>query len=260
MKYNYIIVLCPWKKINGKFPEFLGGEYLGGQTRMDAAVELAKENKETIFILVGGYNEDDDINDSNYYKESQKTSDMKKHMVDNGINGDRIETVESLPCSKHNLVAIFNKYKEEFKDKNLRIGLLTNFYHLPRALCFWHKLVKEEFNDIIENPIPIPAESIIGEQERYIHQHEYIVVLEKELKGIRELIINEYNDGCLKDVRKEYDNFKKEERTKFLESTGKKYIKFRRIIISEQNNLLTCKESKEYYDLINFWRENLNPK
>ena len=45
MKYDIIIVLCPERKFDGKFPEFKNGKYLGGQTRMDAAAIVCEEHK-----------------------------------------------------------------------------------------------------------------------------------------------------------------------------------------------------------------------
>lgn len=236
MKYDIIIVLCPSKKNKeGKFPEFLNGEYLGGQTRMDAAVEIYKENEKARFILVGGYNEDNGITD--YYRESQKTTDMEEYMIDNGVEKNNIRTVNSLPCTRHNLIAIFNTYKKKLDGRN--IGLLTNFYHMARALRFWTKLVKEikEFMEIQSFPKSIIAESIIGGGERYIRYCEYISTLEGEIKGLIDIEKNLYRDNCFK--------LKEEKEYKY-----KRVIKkeFERIIGEDENYsiLLTSEERKEF--------------
>jgi hypothetical protein len=223
MKYDFIIVLCPSVRcLDGKFSQFENGKYLGGQTRMEAAVKLAQENKNTTFILVGGYNEDDGIKASKYYKKSQKTADVEKYLKEKKVKEKkvknkkiikRIEIVNSLPCTKHNLVAVFHEFKEELSDKNKKIGLLTNAYHLPRALRFWKKLVddeKDEFGTIIKpgkKPSkdepgelkPIVAESIVGVEKdsRYAGEHEYISRLEDELSGLIDIEKDEYRDGCI---------------------------------------------------------------
>jgi len=201
MKYDIVIVLCPDKKnLYGKFPEFKNGKYLGGQTRMNAAVVLSQENKKTIFILVGGHNEDDGITDSDYYKKSQKTADMRQYFLEKGIENKRLKIVNSLPCTKHNLVAVFKKYSKRLdKKKKLKIGLLTNFYHLPRALNFWRNLVCDEFQSIVKNPTAIIAESIIGGDRPYYKEYEYFLRLESELKGLIDLNTDRYKDKCLKE-------------------------------------------------------------
>lgn len=238
MKYDIIIVLCPDKKgDNGKFPEFKNGKYLGGQTRMDAAVEISKESNKTKFILVGGYNEDDGVISSTYYMASQKTTDMQDFMKEKGARNE-IKIVNSLPCTRHNLIAIFNERMEELSNTDFNIGLLTNFYHLPRALNLWTKLAKEEKEfekKIIENPTPIVAESIVEENKRYSKHHEYILRLENELKGLIDLDTYKY--------KKENQKYERQYMDKCLRK------EFSRIIEKEKKRLLT-KEEKENRKLL----------
>jgi len=190
MKYDIVIILCPEKKDpNGDFPQYKDGEYLGGQTRMDAAKELYyKNNKVTNFVVVGGYDEDGS-------ECSRKTHDMKCFLT-NHCRGIKIEEIKSLPCTKHNLVAIFNTLGNKLKGK--KIGLLTNFYHLPRALRFWRELINEEFGRI-PMPFPISAESITASLSMYINHNEYLLRLEKERLGLRDLEdnYNQYQCNCL---------------------------------------------------------------
>ena len=242
MKYDIIIILCPYKKLNGKFPEFLNGKYIGGQTRIDATVELSKENEKAIFILVGGYNQDDGVVGSDHYTKSQKTTDMNDYLLGKIAGQNRISIVNSLPSTKHNLVAIFKKY-EKLRDDNLNIGLLTNTYHLPRALSWWEELINNEnefkekknqkntIKGIIKNPIPIVAESIIGGDGRYKRYIEYISRLESELKGIMDLKTYKYDHtkGRFKHNYK-CTHIKKE---------------FFRIINQKKNALLTEREIEE---------------
>src|SRR3989344_5163902 len=146
MKLDYIIVLNPDKKIHGQFPNFKDGKYLGGATRMAAAITIAKENQFSEIILVGGYNEDNGKDKSTFFQKSQKVEDMKDYLNENKIKNS-IVTINSLPCTKHNLIAVFNKYQKKFENK--KVGILTNKYHLSRALQFWVKLKEEpDFNKL----------------------------------------------------------------------------------------------------------------
>lgn len=222
MKYDYIIVLCSEKKDkNGKFPEFLDGKYLGGQTRMDAAIEVYKENKEAEFIIVGGYDKNGEG--------SQKIEDMYEFLT-NKCQNIKIFKRPSLPCTFHNLVAIFNMWREyDIKLENKKIGLLTNFYHLPRALRFWGELRKnEEFKNIIVScPIPISAESVIQNipSEMYNEKsNEYLSALMGEVEGLKDIEKDSYTDNCLVKNRE------------FFIEIAKKY----------PNILLTSKERKTF--------------
>ncbi len=129
---DYLIVLCP--EINpsdkGVFSDFKHGLYLGGRTRMKAACEVYKINSQLKFILVADYN---GVNGGTY-NESQRTDDMKDYLISSGVNIDSIRQVNSLPSTRHNLVAVFNNYKDILKNE--KVGLLTNLYHMPRALFF----------------------------------------------------------------------------------------------------------------------------
>ena len=224
MKYNIIIVLCPEKKFNGKFPEFKNGKYLGGQTRMDAAVMVCQKNKKAKIILVGGYNKDNG-EENNFYKESKKTMDMKEYLISKGIDEKQIFIVNSLPCTKHNLIAIFNKYRNDLiRSKSSSIAIITNEYHLPRTLRLWKILTgRKEFKGITKFPKPIAAELIIKKKNRNIQYQEYIARLEAELKGLISLEKKEDDE----EYYKEECNLKDFSR-----------------IISKDNNLLIKKENK----------------
>lgn len=204
MKYNIVIVLCPSKREGKakKFPEFKDGMYLGGQTRMDAAVKIYKDNKNAQIILVGGYNENS--------AESDKVTHMKQFLEERCGKNINISLRPSLPCTRHNFIAIFNMWKKNkatFKKlKNTKIGLLTNFYHLPRALRFWSELVNQKEFAGIPTPLPINAESITGDSsEAYIRFIEYLFRIRSEKEGLKDIEDGQYRDDCL---RKKYKDFK----------------------------------------------------
>ena len=129
-----------------------------------------------------------------------------------------LELVKSLPCTHHNLVAVFNSWKiakKDFSDKT--VGLVTNFYHLPRALKLAALLKRLEFK---ESPdlVPINAESIFEIPESNNTRQrlpEYLRRLESERQGIRELENDSYKDNCLNkkekfEILEEIINKKKE--------------------------------------------------
>jgi hypothetical protein len=224
MKYEIVIVLCPEKTDkDGRFPEFKDGKYLGGQTRMNATCEIFKKNKKAEFIIVGGY----DPNDND---RSQKMIDME-NFLEEQCKKIKVVKCPSLPCTRHNLIAIFNTWKKKSKDiKGKRIGLLTNFYHLPRTLRFWGELVnKEEFKKIpdpIPTPIPIAAESVSQiSGEIYIRFTEYILRIDKERDGLRDIENGIYIDSCLLE-----ENFNQ----------------FKRVLKNKQDILLTNEERKKF--------------
>ena len=198
MKYDFIIVLCPEKKIGNVFPEFSNGMYLGGQTRMDAAIELFKNNKETNFVVVGGYDPTDNNNKVN--EKSKKVDDMESFLREK-CPDIKLVGVKSLPCTMHNLVAVFNTWinKDKINLENKNIGILTNFYHLPRTLRFALKAKMKISPNNISDFIPICAESLANLQDNnmYTRNTEYLLRLESERKGLRDLESDSYKDDCL---------------------------------------------------------------
>lgn len=211
MKYDIIIVLCPEKKDpDGKFPDFKDGMYLGGQVRMDAAKKIYENNENAEFIVVGGYNSKSKRSEWEKVDASQKVDDMKSFLKKDCL-GIKIIPIKSLPCTKHNLVAIFNTWKnseeklKRLKDK--KIGLLTNFYHLPRALRFWGELTNTEEFMGIPMPISISAESIIELPVNNMHIRfiEYLLRLEDERRGLKDIENESYAGSCL---GKKFDDFK----------------------------------------------------
>ncbi|MDP3093141.1 MAG: YdcF family protein [bacterium] len=193
MKYDIIIVLCPWIIVGGEFPQFLNGKYLGGQIRMDAACRIFEKNNGTKFVLTGGYNEKNG-------GRSDKVRDMRKFLEEK-CPGIQIIECPSLPCTRHNLIAIFNTWTKEDTDViDKKIGLLTNFYHLPRALRFWGELVNSEGFKNIPVPIPISAESVIDlSGDTYIRFIEYLLTLDGEIRGLGDNEKGAYNDKCVSD-------------------------------------------------------------
>lgn len=196
MKYDIVIVLCPSKKDNqGKFSEFQDGLYLGGETRMNAVLEIHKRSPNAEFIVVGGYDEGKET--------SKKVQDMEDFLKENLV--ENVRGIKSLPCTFHNFIAVFNTLNaEEIKSK--KIGLLTNYYHLPRAFRFLVKAKEDLGLKIIPSFYPISAESVVKdfpEQNMYNRENEFLLRVESERKGLRDLEDEIYSDSCLNETRKE---------------------------------------------------------
>jgi len=193
-KLDYLIVLCP--EINpeddGKFFDFKKGLYLGGKARMMASYKAYTINNNLKLILVADYN---GVN-GGVYKESQRTNDMKNYLLKLGVPSNSMQIVNSLPCTRHNIVAIFNSFKNLFKNKN--VGLLTNLYHMPRALLFWSELKEiKEYKNIPNTPVVIVSENLIETDLKNKKDIRYIRRLELEMQGIIDLSVKQYKDGCI---------------------------------------------------------------
>jgi len=195
--YRFIIVLCAEaKEPDGKFPDFKNNVYLGGQIRMEAALALSRKYPNTTFVLVGGYDQ------KTKKQTSKKVADMYNFLKREN-RSIKTKKIPSLPCTKHNLVAVFNTLKQELE--NQEIGILTNFYHLPRSLQLWTKLVKEEFTNI-PAPWPFCAEAIVDNPIYYMRFAEYLVRLEQERSGLRDEEKGTYEDSCLTKKIKDFED------------------------------------------------------
>lgn len=229
-EYDIVIVLCPAErnKLDRKFPEYdENGKYLGGQTRMDAAVEIYKRSPHAKFIVVGGLDKmPKDL------EESVKTQDMKEYLEEKCGAVD-VERINSLPCTKHNFIAIFIRWAERNVNlNNKKVGVLTNYFHLPRSFKFLsHALVEYKIDG---NPIfiPIAAESIVCQPEIYIKSQEYLLTLKSEVEGMQAIENDKYKDGCLwrktqyeRGKFEDYESIVKQEGGKLLSEADKAFLR-----------------------------------
>lgn len=152
MKYDYVIILCA-SPLNdeGKFDELSSdGSYLGGPIRMKAAVDFYKSKRVNKFIVVGG-----GMEEKKEEKKWRKVNDMRKYLIKNKVPKKNIIRICSKSDTHGNMRAIYKTFKEKLKGKT--VGVLTNFYHLPRAMRFAHD-PQVKWNVKF---IPICAESVI---------------------------------------------------------------------------------------------------
>ena len=179
MIYDYVIILCP-SALNseGKFDELSSdGSYLGGQTRMQAAVDLYKSDKVKNLIVVGG-----GIDEQNQRKKWRKVNDMRKFLMNNNIPPENIIRISSKADTHGNLRAVYKTFRDKLKNKS--VGILTNFYHLPRTMRFTYDSQFKWENVFI----PICAESVIKSMPLTYLQRipELLLRIANDIKGIKD--------------------------------------------------------------------------
>ena len=162
-KFDYVIILCPSElriSVNGKteyFDELSEDKkriiplYLGGQVRMEAAVDIARFVQN--FIVVGG--SETKVTGMKDYLSRGLQKEIKKNRIT-----PKIIRIESEADTTGNLWAIrkwIETYNIKFSGK--RIGILTNFYHLLRAMRLSKDILPEYCF------IPLVAESLIDRHQ-----------------------------------------------------------------------------------------------
>jgi DUF218 domain len=124
--------------------------YLGGRVRLQAAVEVFPRTR--LMILLGG--------------SEGKVRAMRSYLMEHlpALAESRMMLVESSPDTLGNLRALA-KVMESRSER--RVGVLTNFYHIPRAMRL--------ASDIISNPrisiVPLVAEAMVSDTGPFNEEH-----------------------------------------------------------------------------------------
>lgn len=130
--------------------------------RLDRALEYAKENQDTVFIVSGGQGADEEISEALC---------MYQYMEENGMDMERVIQEDRSTSTLENL-----EFSAEFLDKKEdRIGILSNNFHIYRALA----LAKQQGYEQI---CGIPAHSDPFMQPHYVLR-EICAVLVLMLRG-----------------------------------------------------------------------------
>ena len=130
--------------------------------RLDRALEYAKENPDTIFILSGGQGSDEEISEALC---------MYQYMEEKGLEPNRMIMEDRSTSTLENL-----EFSAAFLDKeNHQIGILSNNFHIFRALTLAERQGYEKI-------CGIPAHSDIFMQPHYVFR-EICAVLVLMLKG-----------------------------------------------------------------------------
>lgn len=190
-----VILAAEPMQADGTFAEFEKGMYLGGHTRMEAAVRLAKIKPETEFIIVGGYNRPGE----GQPKVSDKVDSMATFLRTH-VNNPRLELVRSLPCTHHNFIALHH-YLQTTNQHPRQIGLLTSGWQIVRAMIFAQQSLQLfRFPRTVEF-IPLPGEAVLGQSIDTVignRKPEFQTRLATELRGLGQIFDGSYEDSCLK--------------------------------------------------------------
>ncbi len=132
--------------------------------------EKLKVNKEKTkkakFFLLGGCNKD---------VGKFRTEAMRECLKGAGVKEEYLEELRCCPGNTcGNMIEILKTMDElTTKDKDSNFGLITNLYHLPRAMAIGKYLLNKKnhsvgiaISNFEEHLIPIPAEEVIWDQKR----------------------------------------------------------------------------------------------
>lgn len=131
---DYIIVLGA--KVNGTVPS------LALRCRIDRAYEYLRDNPDTVAIVSGGQGRGEDISEAEA---------MRRGLCERGIDGNRIILEARSTSTEENLEFSY----ELIEDKAAAVGLVTNNFHVFRALS------------IAQNSHGDAAGSVCGVSARY---------------------------------------------------------------------------------------------
>jgi hypothetical protein len=159
------------------------GLYVGGHLRMSAAAEFSLQYRPAKVVVVGGLNP----------KQGPRMTQAMAQFILEKNSGANVQRVNSLPCTRHNVIAIFDQLRSELAGK--RIGVLSNSYHLPRFLAFWTKL-RPSYGGNIPDPLAILAESCCLTRGP-VDQSASEARIAAEQRGLADLGADRYVDRCL---------------------------------------------------------------
>ena len=181
MRYDRVFVHAGQMEKRGDEYEFLTEDkhgFLHGEIRVEAVKILREQGRIKEIIVVGGPTED---------------GMSKVKLIAERIGG-KVTQLESTPSTRSNLEVI-KKYLGDDEGKN---GLLTNFYHLPRAM----RLSAEKGLNLI----PISAEAVLlADDPRWL---EKIKEWHSQSSMLKRIISEIYGLSCLEEEK--YDSYRLE--------------------------------------------------
>ncbi len=152
---DFVIVLCPNIGFGPELEEYApDGLYIGARARMQAAADLFHRADPAVkkYIVVGG-----GLEQSDHRLRWKKTEHMREFLIRSGVPPKDILCVASEPDTSGNFRAIWKTCHAQLRAKT--IGVLTNQYHVPRALCI---ATDPQFDWGGAQFIPLPAESLLA--------------------------------------------------------------------------------------------------
>lgn len=123
--------------------------------RLDKAYEYASEHPDTIIIVSGGQGSNEPCTES---------SAMKQYLVEKGIPEERIVEEEKSTNTRENLI-----FSKELIPENVSVGIISNGFHICRALHLAESLGYQNVNGI-------PAKSDLATQPTNLLREFFAVV------------------------------------------------------------------------------------
>ncbi|QFJ54235.1 YdcF family protein [Pseudobutyrivibrio xylanivorans] len=125
---DYIIVLGAQMREGGPSAVY--------KYRLDAAVEYLNNNPETIAIVTGGQGANEPISEGD---------GGKAYLMDKGISEERILVEKDSFDTKQNITNALNLIED---DENMKIGIVTNNFHLFRGTLLARRYTDAEITGI----------------------------------------------------------------------------------------------------------------
>lgn len=124
------------------------------EERLNAAIEYLTENEDVRVVVTGGQGENEDI---------PEAGAMAKYLVDHGIDESRIIIEDQSTTTFENLEFSLEILKEIHDEKNLKVLVVTNDYHLFRSKFLAERLGMEAYGLPAQTPSSIVVQSYIRE-------------------------------------------------------------------------------------------------
>ena len=134
---DYIVVLGAQMRDHGPSIIF--------QYRLDAACDYLLENPDTICIVSGGKGANESVSEGDGGRE---------YLISKGINPDRIIAETQAMDTTENIAFSLEIMEQAVGDKRLRIGVVTNNFHVFRGVHLAKKLTDDEVCGIAAYTVP----------------------------------------------------------------------------------------------------------
>lgn len=122
--------------------------------RLKVAKDYLKENKDIKAVVSGGQGDDESI---------PEAKAMKKYLIDNGIEEDRIIIEDESTSTFENLQFTYNIIREFDDKEDLEILIVTNKFHIFRAKFLAKRLGMIPYGLAAETPPTVILQSYIRE-------------------------------------------------------------------------------------------------
>jgi hypothetical protein len=183
------VLIVPSPILNAEGDAFLDidpatGMFTGGHLRLCAAAEFLTRWRPRSIAVVGGL----------HAQHGTRMTDTMEQFIKQRNRDAHVQKVNSLPCTRHNVIALFNQLGRQLEGK--RVAVLTNEYHLRRFMEFWSR-VQLEYGFRVVEPLGVAAEWICPSAETDFTWAALELRRNAEARGVADLRAGNYVDRCL---------------------------------------------------------------